>query len=179
MAGVATGLKRVYKKRFKGVTLKTGHVYTFKYQAWEHDPKPTIIFMHSIEGIHPRSKHQWRIIQAINFTYLPRAIRKRFMKDWLKVLESPTPPKFHWQRVKAKYPDLEKGIRRYFFKPNYYITNLKEVPFEDIEKVVISTYSKDFSKKVVTTLRAKFRKALSFRIGNKKKKQKGKRRKRK
>lgn len=172
-------LKRVYRKRFKGVTLKSGHFYTFKYQAWEHDPKPTIIFMHSIEGIHPRSGHQWRIIQALNFTYIPKTMRIRFLKVWMKELEKPGNIKFHWQKVQAKYPYLERAIRRYFFKPNYYISNLKEVPFEDIEKVVVSTFSKDFSKKITTALRAKFRKALSFRLFGKKKRQKIKKKKRK
>lgn len=171
-------LRRVYKKRFKGVTLKSGHFYTFKYQAWEHDPKPTIIFMHGIEGIHPNTGHQWRILQAINFTYIPRAVRSRFLKIWMKELQKAGQPKFHWQKVQAKYPYLERAIRRYFFKPNYYIRDLKEVPFEDIEKVVVSTYSKDFSKKITTALRAKFRKALSFRFG-KKKRQKVKKKKRK
>ena len=95
----------------------------------------------------------------------------------MKELEKPGNIKFHWQKVQAKYPYLQPAIRRYFFKPNYYIRNLKEVPFEDIEKVVISTFSKDFSKKITTALRAKFRKALSFRFGNKKKKQKIKKRK--
>ena len=167
-------LKRVYKKRFKGLTLKSGHFYTFRYQAWAHDPKPTIIFMHSIEGIHPNTGHQWRIIQALNFTYIPKAFRIRFLKIWMKELEKPGNIKFHWQKVLSKYPYLKIGIRRYFFKPNYYISSLKEVPFEDIEKVVISTFSKDFSKKIVTALRSKFRKALKFSLFGKKKKKKRK-----
>ena len=73
-------LKHVLKKQFKGVSLKSGHFYRFKYQAWEHDPKPVVIFMASIEGIHQNTGHQWRVFQCINFTYIPRAMRKRFLK---------------------------------------------------------------------------------------------------
>jgi hypothetical protein len=173
------GLRRGYTKRFKGVSLKSGHFYTFKYQPWEHDPKPVIIFMHTIEGINEKANgklHEWRFIQAINFTYVPRGFRKRFLKIWLKELEKPGKPKFHWQKVLAKYPYLKPGIRRYFLKPSYYITNLKEVPFDEIEKVVISTLSKDFSKKITTALKSKFKKAMKFRLSFRKKKKKKKKR---
>ena len=184
MAGVNTGLKRRYTKKLKGVSLKSGHFYTFKYQAWEHDPKPTIIFMHSIEGFNLKANgkiHQWRIIQALNFTYIPKAARIRFLKIWLDELEKPGNIKFHWQKVLSKYPYLKRGIRRYFFKPDYYIKNLKEVPFDKIEKVVISSFSRDFSKKITIALRSKFKKAMKFRLSLKKKKKKkiNKRKKRK
>lgn len=157
------GLRRVYKKRFKGVTLKTGHFYRFKYQAWENDPKPTIIFMYSIEGIHPRSGHQWRILQAINFTYIPRAERKRFLKQWMKELDRPGDVRFTWNKVKSRWPFLKRATRRYFFKPSYYIRSLEEIPFDEVEQAVISTWSKDFSKKITTALLSKFKKALKAR----------------
>jgi hypothetical protein len=166
------GLRHVYKKRFKGVTLKSGHFYRFKYQAWEHDPKPVIIFMASIEGIHQNSGHQWRIFQGLNFTYIPRAQRKRFLKVWMKELDKPGNIKFTWRKVLAKYPYLKPAIRRYFFKPNYYIRNLEEIPFDNIEKVVISTFSRDFSKKITTALLGKFKKALKARQMGKKKQKK-------
>lgn len=128
--------------------------------AWEHDPKPVVIFMASIEGLHPNTGHQWRILQCINFTYLPRAVRKRFLKIWMDELDKPGNIKFTWKKVIAKYPYLKLGIRRYFFKPTYYIKNLEEIPLDEVEKVVISTFSKDFSKKIKTSLLSKFRKAL-------------------
>jgi protoheme ferro-lyase len=166
-------LKLVYKKRFKGVVLKTGSFYRFKYQAWEHDPKPLIIFMYSIEGINPNTGHQWRIIQGINFTYIPRAMRKRFLKMWMKELErTDVPIRFTWKKVKARYPFLERAVRRYFFKPSYYIQNLEEIPKDEVEKAVISTWSKDFSKKVTTALLGKFKKAMKARANRKKKKKK-------
>ena len=72
-------IRRGYKKKYKGVDMKSGYFYTFKYQAWENDPKPTIIFMYTLEGIHPNTGHQWRFFQGINFTYIPRSVRKRFI----------------------------------------------------------------------------------------------------
>jgi len=126
--------------------------------------------MASIEGIHQNSGHQWRIFQGINFTYIPKAQRKRFLKIWMKELDKPGNIKFTWRKVLAKYPYLKPAIRRYFFKPNYYIRNLEEIPFDDIERVVISTFSKDFSKKITTALLGKFKKALKARTMRKKKK---------
>ena len=110
-------LRRVYKKKYQGVNLKSGYFYKFKYKAFERDPKPLIIFMHSIEGIHPTTGHQWRIFQGINFTYVPRSMRKRFLKVWMDEMKKPGNIRFHWQRVLAKYPYIKMGIRRYFFNP--------------------------------------------------------------
>jgi hypothetical protein len=162
------GLRHVYRKKYKGVTLRTGYFYRFKYQAWEHDPKPVVIFMASIEGIHENSGHQWRIFQCINFTYIPRAVRRRFLKIWLKELEKPGRTIFTWKKVVAKYPYLKPAIRRYFFKPSYYIKNLEEIPIDDVERVVVSTFSKDFSKKITMSLIGKFKKALKARADAKK-----------
>ena len=93
----------------------------------------------------------------------------------MKEIEKPGQVKFTWKRVQSRWPFLEKAVRRYFFKPSYYIRNLEEIPFDEVEKVVISTWSKDFSKKITTSLLSKFKKALTFRKkANKKKKKKRK-----
>jgi hypothetical protein len=149
-------LKRVYKKKFKGVNLKSGYFYKFKYRPYRLDPYPTIIFMHIIDGIHPNSGHQWRIIQAINFTYVPRAQRKKFLKAWMDQLEKPGNIKLHWKKILAKYPYIKMGIRRYQYKPSAYITKLEEIPLGQIQKEVTKTLSKDFSKKIMTRLRGLF-----------------------
>lgn len=165
-------LRHIYRKKFKGVTLRTGHFYRFKYQAWENDPKPTVIFMSSIEGIHQNSGHQWRVLQCINFTYIPRALRKRFLRSWMKELDKPGDIRFTWKKVQARWPYLQRAVRRYFFKPSYYIMNLKEIPFDEAEQAIISTWSRDFSKKITTALISKFKKSLKSRniFGKKKKK---------
>jgi len=159
-------IKRVWKKRFKGVTVKTGHIYTFKYQAWEHDPRPVVIMMYAVDGIHPNTGHQHRYFQAINFTYIPRSIRRQFARDWARTYQrTGGNVKFTWELVKRRYPYLKHAVRRYFFKPNYYINQLIEVPWEDMEKVIVSTWSKDFSKKLRMSLLGKFRRAMRGRFG--------------
>ena len=96
-------ITRKYKKKFKGVSLQSGHFYKFRYQAWENDPEPVVIFMYWLQGIHPRTGHQWRFIQCINFTYVSRTIRKRFVDEWKTQLEKTNNPKFTWEKVKAKF----------------------------------------------------------------------------
>ena len=154
-------IRRVYNKKFKGLTLKSGHVYSFSYQAWRNDPKPVAILMYALEGIHENTGHQWRLLQMINFTYVPRSIRKRFIKEWMKVLDdSGGNVRFTWELIKRKYPEIQLGVRRYFTKPTYYIQDFKEVPSDEIDKVVVSTWSRDFSKKVRKHLLSTFRNVL-------------------
>ena len=149
-----------------GVTWRSGQIYRFKYRPFENDPEPTIILMYTLEGIHPKSKRQWRFLQAINFTYIPRADRMRFAKEWRRVLGNhPTPQRLHftWKTVKRRYPYLQTAIRRYFYDPKNRIQDPIEVPFDQMEKYIVSTYSKDFSKKVVSALVNKFRAVFSRR----------------
>jgi len=120
--------------------------------------------MYALEGINNRTNHEWHLFQAINFTYIPRTERKRFAKDWMRIMgNSNNNVKFTWQLVSRKYPFLKHAVRRYFFKPNYYIQNLVEIPWEDAEKAIVSTFAKDFSKKVKTSLLNKFRRVLGRR----------------
>jgi len=91
-------------------------------------------------------------------------MRKAFANEWVRVFEqSNGNVKFTWQKVKRKYPYLQHAIRRYFYSPSYYISDLNAVPFENMEKVIISTWSKDFSKKLKVSLYGKFSKALKNR----------------
>ena len=114
--------------------------------------------MYALEGTHPNTGNQFRFFQGINFTYLPRTMRKSFARDWVKVFEKTRGnTKFTWDIVKRKYPYMQHAVRRYFYKPNYYIKDLVEVPFDDMEKMIVSTWSKDFSKKIKTSLLSKFR----------------------
>jgi hypothetical protein len=158
-------ITRKFKKRFKGVTVKSGHIYTFGYQAWENDPKPVVIMMYALDGTHPNTKHQWRFFQAINFTYIPRSMRRTFASEWTRVLErNQGDVKFTWEVVQRRYPYLKGAVRRYFFKPTYFIKDLKEIPFDMMEDVIVSTWSKDFSKKLKTSLLGKFRRAMRGRF---------------
>ena len=159
-------IQRKYKKKFRGLLWKSGYIYKFKYKPWENDPEPTIILMYGYEGIHPKSKRQWRFFQAINFTYIPRQDRMRFAKEWRRTIGNhPTPQSLHftWKTVKRRYPYLQTAIRRYFFDPANRIQDPQEVPFDQMERAIVSTYSKDFSKKVRAALVNKFRQVFSRR----------------
>lgn len=154
-------VRRIHKKRFKNVVFKSGHIYHFRYSSWINDPTPTVIFMYSLEGINERTGHQWRFLQCCNLTYIPRAIRRQFAQSWIDIFQKTNGNvKFTYETVKRQYPQLILSIRRYFIKPNYYITNIQEVPFEHMEKAIISTWSKDFSKKVRSAVLKKYKDVL-------------------
>jgi hypothetical protein len=140
-------VRRVKKKKFKNVNWRSGHIYTFKYHAWHNDPQPVIILMYALQGTHENTGHQWRFFQGINFTYIPRSMRRTFAKKWLREWDrSNGNLEFTWEKVKATYPWMKLAIRRYFFKPAYYINKPREIKREDILDVVTQTYTKDFSK---------------------------------
>ena len=152
-------LQREFVKPHNGVLVKSGHVYVFNYSAWQNDKRPTVLMMYAVSGIHPKTKHEHRYFQGINFTYIPRSQRVAFAKLWVdyynrKITDpnnvSPSILKdfFTWEKVKRFYPMLEPGIRRYFYKPAYYITNMVEVQPKDMKKAIESTWAKDFSTKV-------------------------------
>jgi len=96
-------------------------------------------------------------------TYVPRSMRRQFIRDWVRILERTNNIRFTWETVSRRYPYLKHAVRRYFFKPTYYITKMKEIPFDKMEDVVVSTWSKDFSKKVKTSLINKFRSVMKNR----------------
>ena len=157
-------LRIQYRKKIHGVIMQSGHVYSMKYIPWQHDSNPTIIFMNSFSGTHPNTGRQWRFIQALNFTYVPRSSRRAFANEWTRVFERTNGNvRFTWNILKRRYPYLSHAVRRYFYSPNYYISKLQEIPFENMEQAIISTWSKDFSKKVKVSLLQKFRSAMSGR----------------
>jgi len=152
---------RVSKKfKFKGITWKSGHVYRFKYNAWMVDPNPLIILLYKFSGTHPNTGRQWRFLQGINLNYVPRKIRRNFIKNWKEKLESSNDVYLTWTYVKSRYPAIVKSqaIRRYFYSPNYYITKVEEIPVENMEDVVIGSMAKDLSRKVKFSLTRKFKK---------------------
>ena len=162
-------LTRKYKKKFSRVTWKSGHIYSFKYNAWENDPAPVIIFMYAFEGTHPKTGRQWRFIQGINFTYVPRNIRKKFAEIWIKEFERTNGnSRFTYQKVKRRYPGLKHATRRYMYTPAERITKAQEIPFADWQKAVTSTMAKDFSKKLKSSLVRKFRQVMGRRKQRKK-----------
>ena len=131
--------------------------------AFEHDPIPTYIHMYSFSGRHPNTGRQWRFLQGINLNYIPRSDRKRFVNQWVKVFEkSKGNILFTYKMAKRFFPYMDIAIRRYFYSPAYYIKNLKEVPVEDYQKIVIGSWHKDFSKTAYFQLIKKYKSAKRF-----------------
>jgi hypothetical protein len=152
------GITRHKEYKFQGLTWKSGYFYSFKYKAWQNDKKPSIIFMYAFSGYHPNTGREWRFFQAINLSYVPRSVRKKFLKDYLKIRDRRKGKmSFVWRDVQTKYPGLRIGIRRYFYSPANYIINPEEIPFDEAESFVMGTMLKDYSKKVIRSLRARIR----------------------
>ena len=172
-------LRRIKNKRYKGTELKSGRFYRFKYKAYENDPRPSIIFMYWFSGTHPNTGREWRFFQAINFSYIPRKIRKRFIREWLEKVSRNPNQMFSYRMVKTRYPWLKIAVRRYFYSPSTYINNLEEIPLDEVEDEIISTWRKDFSRKIVTSIRSKFKKVRKAREKSKEKKRKRKQEQRK
>ncbi len=150
-------LKFDYNFKSHGINWSSGYIYRFRYNAYRHDPTPTIILMSRTTGIHPNTGHQHRYISGINFTYIPRSHRRLFAMQWKNTMEmSNGNVQFTWNDVKRRYPYLRFGIRRYVLKPVYRIQEPIQVPFDDMEDAIVDTFSKDFSKKVQVDLANKF-----------------------
>ena len=160
-------VRRVFKKRFKGMNWKSGYVYSFKYKNYENDPEPLIILLYSLEGVNPNTNHRWNLFQGINLTYVDRSKRQALARDWMGLFKKTKGNvRFTWELVQKRYPFLELAVRRYIHQPGTLINNSKEISEKNMEKAIKSSMIKDFSKKVKMALIHKFRK---FRRPKKKK----------
>ena len=113
--------------------------------------------MYRVSGLHPNTGHQHRYIQGINLSYVPRSHRRLFAIQWIQEYERTNgDTRFTWQIVKRRFPFLQYAVRRYMFKPAYYIQNPIEIQFENMEDAIIDTWAKDFSKKVRIDLMKKY-----------------------
>lgn len=156
-------LKIAKSKKINGTTFKEGHCYEFNYQAYQNDPKPLIFFINSIFGTHPNTGHQWRLIQAININYIPRKDRKRFVEVWEKEMSKGKGVEFSWSRIKSQFPYIEEGIRRYSFKPNYFIRNIRYIPPDKWREEVVKAWHKDFSGAIRRKIASKLKRIFTGR----------------
>ncbi len=155
------GIKLTMKWRSHGILWKSGHFYNFRYNAFRQDPNPTIILMYKVYGIHSNTGHQHRYIQAVNLNYIPRNQRKIFVKIWQQEMDkNKGNVEFTYQSVQFRFPYMEYAIRRYMLKPIYRIQKPKEIPPENLEDMVVSTWSQDFSKKLTMDLAQKKQRAM-------------------
>lgn len=145
------------RKKHKNVTFKPGCFYRFAYRAYANDLTPIAIFINAVKGFNPETGHQHRYIQAINFNYIPVKVRKRFLNDWIKSYNENGNLIFTWKRIVKRYPYIKFAIRRYFYTPTYYISDIEEVPEEVIRDVVEKNLYKDFSKRVQMALASKLK----------------------
>ncbi len=144
-----------------GIVWQSGHFYSFRYQAWQNDPKPLIILLYRIRGIHPTTGHQWRLMQGINLNYIPRSHRRIFINQWTWHYKQHNGNiRFTYEDMKRQYPYLRYGVRRYMTKPDYYVINPVEIDIDHIEEAVLSTYDKDFSRKVAQEVVNKYNRVM-------------------
>ncbi len=96
-------LRVQYTKQFKRIRWKSGHIYKFKYQAWQNDPEPVILLMYAFSGRHPNTGHEWHFFQGINFTYIPRPQRRAFAARWIQEWEQNNGQfNLTWDRIVAE-----------------------------------------------------------------------------
>lgn len=150
-------LKIAWTHKHDKIKMNSGEFYSFNYSGFENDPHPHIIMINKWSGHNPNTGHEYRFIQAINLNYVQRSKRKQFVNDWLKEWEnSKGNIKFTWENVQKKYPYLKFYIRRYFYKPKYYISKLEYLDTEKkIKNKLIRNWYKDFSKSISSKI-AKF-----------------------
>jgi hypothetical protein len=151
-------LKYKFAKHFQGVSLKSGHIYNFAYSGYQHDPAPLVIFLWWVEGFHPRTKRQWRFIQCLNLNYLSRGYRKQFVEKWTETLYRTRDLKLTWQQVQTRFPEMAFATRRYFYSPKYYINSLRAIEEQDVEKEVVGSLYKDYSKQARIAMWTQLRK---------------------
>lgn len=150
-------LSITYQWRSHNTTWQSGQIYQFHYSAYQHDPRPLIILLYRIKGTHPNTGNAWNLFQAINFNYIPTSHRKLFFMIWSKTLNDHNGDlKFTYQMVKQQFPFLKYGVRRYMLNPVYRITQVQSIPPDQAEEAVVSSFDKDFSKKVKMDLINKY-----------------------
>lgn len=156
-------LKISKRFKFQKIWWKSGHFYTFRYSNYYEDPEPVIVLLYKFSGTHPSTGRQWRFIQCINLNYVPRDIRKKFVLTWKdELIRRNGNVSLTWENIKTRFPGIanSNAIRRYFYSPSYYIQKPKYIELDNVEDVVISSWHKDFSKKLK---RAAIRKVKSAR----------------
>ncbi len=150
-------ITRYYKIRIGMVWVRSGHILKFRYKKFEHDPEPTVICLYALKGTHPNTGHRWNLLECINLNYIPRTFRKQFCNIWIKILdEYKGNTIFTWEIVKRRYPFMVIACRRYLLDGRN-ITEIKEIPIEDIHNVVVSTWFKDYSRNIMYDMLARFK----------------------
>jgi len=152
-------LRRVFKVKDRNSTVwwRSGHIYSFRYRNFENDPNPIVLCLYAIKGVNPNTRHNWNLVQAINLNYIPRHNRRKFLQTWISVLEKNGGNiRLTWEMLVRHYPYLLLACRRYLLDRKMF-ADLREIPLEDIESIVISSWAKDYSKQVQLAILRKYK----------------------
>ncbi len=157
-------LEHKFKSKDKNSTVwfRSGHIYSFRYRAFENDPNPTVLCLYAIKGINPNTGHRWNLLQALNLNYVARQDRRNFLHTWMGILErNHGNIRLTWETILRRYPYLAIACRRYLLDRTMF-RELKEIPLEDIESVVVSTWARDYSRQAQMALLKKYKKANKY-----------------
>jgi len=143
-------IRKIYNLNYKGVSLKSGHFYSFeRYDRYENDPSPMILFMYALQGVHPNTGHFHSYIQAWNLSYIPKRLRKQTIQQFIK-LAARLETGGYRQKIRVTHDwfpaYLDVAVRRYLTRPPGLIKGVKEIPFEFIEQALADIEHKDYSK---------------------------------
>lgn len=134
------------------VWFRSGHFYNFHYTQYANDPIPTVVMLNWVHGSHPNTGHKHNYIQCINLSYIPRNYRKKFVDAWLPTLTLyKGDTRLTWKKIVSRWPFMQMAIRRYIIKKNY-IKYAKEIPPNNVNDFVISTWLRDYSKMAMKQL---------------------------
>jgi len=150
------------KDRNNTAWFRSGHIFSFRYLNAENDPNPTILCLYALKGVNPNTGHMWNLVQGINLNYIDRAHRREFLHTWMPLLErNHGNIKLTWEYMVRRYPYLAVACRRYLLDRKVF-RDLKEIPLEDIEAIVISTWAKDYSRQAQMALLRKYKRANKY-----------------
>lgn len=150
-------LKIHKKKKIGGTTFLSGHMYKFNYQAYQNDPEPSALMINILSGYHPKTGHEHHYIQCINLSYIPRKDRKKFVDIWQREMDKNKNIEITWKKIKAQYPYIQEGIRRYLYKPRYYIRRIQWIPPQEWQSEVVRSWHKDFSQQIRKKIASKLK----------------------
>jgi len=131
--------------RIGTVHFRSGRFYTYLYTNYSNDPGPVGVMVNYVHGIHPVTGNMHQYLQMINLNYVPRQFRRLFVEQWRAHLKANKGQVLlTWRKVRSKFPFLQFALRRYHVNRGF-IKYQRLIPDEDLEKVVISSFSRDFS----------------------------------
>lgn len=162
-----------YNVAVGNVVFKSGNFYEFEYNRFENDPKPMIVFMYLVQGIHPTSGHYHNYIQAVNLSYIPKKLRATWVKRWIDTHWNPRTQTAREGIRLDYYRDIDSylhvAVRRYFIKGGN-IIKPKDIPFDVIDAKLAGISGKDYYSRAVLKRAQRLLQRGKYSISKKKRK---------